>query len=74
MKDQVVMSPANGQLCIAVPLYRLQHEENLGKIEGYSIQLTNSKPVAYAMDFDDLGIQLWNAEFVESSLEFLGDL
>lgn len=74
MKDQVIMSPNNGQLAIAVPLFRLVHEENLGKLEGYSIQLTNEKPVACAIDCDEAGIQLMNAEFVEKSVEFLGDL
>ncbi len=74
MRDQVIMSPNNGQLAIAVPLYRIIQSEELEKLEGYSLQLTMQEPVAYAIDCGDDGIQLMNAEFVESKLEFLGEL
>lgn len=73
MKDQVYMSPMNGNLVVAVPLFRFQSEEVLEQLEGYSISLTNGKPIAYAIDMGE-SIQLMNAEFVESKLECLGDL
>lgn len=68
------MSPTNGFLAIAIPLYRLQHEESLGKMEGYSLQLTNGKPLAYVVDVNQGRPQILNAEWVEKNLEFLGDL
>lgn len=75
MKDQVVMSPYNGQLAIAIPLYRLQHSEVLtGLGDSYSLQVSNSKPTAYAIDCDKLGIRLMDARFVEKHLKFLGEL
>jgi len=78
MKDQVIMSPHNGQLAIAVPLFRLQHSENLdfGKAVDpkYNLTLTAEKPLAYALDCDEAGIALVNAEWLESHVEFLGDL
>jgi hypothetical protein len=73
VKDKVVMSPMNGQLAIAVPLFRVFHEHELEKLNGYSLHLTNEKPAAYAIECFDQ-IQLMNADFVESNLEFLGDL
>lgn len=74
MKDQVVMSPKNGQLAIAVPLYRLNYEHELEANPNYSICLHGGKPVAYAIDCGEAGIHLMNAEYVETSLEFLGEL
>ena len=73
MKDQVAMA-TNGQLVVAIPLYRYLHEEPLAKMEGYSIALTMSKPIAYVIDCGELGNQLFNSKFVEKNLEFLGDL
>ena len=74
MRDQVVMSPMNGQLAIAVPLYRLDYEHELEANPGYSICVHGGKPVAYAIDCGDAGIHLMNADFVEHNLEFLGEL
>ncbi len=75
MRDQIAMSKANGQLVIAVPLYRNHYEEEvIAGFEGYTFTLTNSKPLAYAIDCGDLGIVLMNAEFAKEHLEFLGDL
>ncbi len=74
MQDQVVMSPNNGALCIAIPLYRFHHEESLGKMEGYVVSLTKDKPLMYAIDFNQDRIQAFDAEWIEENLEFLGDL
>ena len=73
MKDQIVMSRKNGACCVAIPLYR-RHEMdyfNLGYI--LSIAIEEIKPVAYIIDIGSAK-QLMNAEFVESKLEFIGDL
>lgn len=74
MSDQVAMSRTNGQLVIAIPLYRRHHEEALGKLEGYCVSLTSEKPIAYILDCGDVGNQMLNAEFVEANLDFLGAL
>lgn len=73
MKDQVVMSPTNGQLAVAIPLFRQHYELELEKLNGYSVSLTSEKPFAYAVECFDQ-IQLMNADFVENNFEFLGDL
>ena len=72
MKDKVIMGPG-GDIAIAIPLYRLQHEEPL-KLEGYSLFLSNEKPVAYAIDFGSGSLSLVNSEMLESRVEFLSDL
>lgn len=76
MKDQVIMSPNNGHLGIAIPLYRKHYEQELGKWARYTISLTNDKPVAYALDCGpELEIiQCFSAKWVEDNLIFLGDL
>lgn len=74
MRDQVVMSKANAQLAIAVPLFRWHHEEKLANLQGYSLDLTNSAPLAYVIDCGGLGCQVFNAAFIEANMEFLGDL
>jgi hypothetical protein len=74
VKDQAVMSKTNGQLAIAIPLYRLHHDESLGKMEGYMISLTKDEPLAYVLDCDELGCKVLSAEFIETHCEFLGDL
>lgn len=74
MKDQLVMSPNNGAVCIAIPLYRHHHEEPLANLDGYSVTLTKDKPIMYAMDIGDDSLQAFNAAWVEKNLEFLGDL
>lgn len=73
MKDQAALAP-NGELIVAIPLYRYQHEESLGNLDGYSLALTNGKPIAYILDCGPIGNQMFNAEFVEKNVEFLGDL
>ena len=76
MKDQLIMSKNNAEVVVAIPLYRQVHEESLGKMDGYSISLTNGKPAAYAIDAGPNGSSLVNAEWLEKhpELEWLGDL
>ncbi len=74
MKDQVVMSKTNGNLAVAIPLYRITDCADFAQIEGYSLLLTNERPLAYAVDCGEAGIQLMNAEIVEKHLHFLGEL
>ncbi len=74
MNDQVAMSKGNGQLVIAVPLYRWHRSDEIAALAGYSLSLTEDKPIAYVVDCADAGCPLFNAEFVEKNFEFLGDL
>ena len=75
MKDQVVMSPMSGNLCVAIPLYRVQHDESLGKLDGYVVSLMVDKPLMYALDIGlEKDVRAFNAEWVERELEFLGEL
>lgn len=76
MNDQICMSPNNGQLVVAIPLFRIRHTEELAKLEGCSLLLTNEKPLAYVIDGgEEMGQpQVMNAKFIEEQLEFLGDL
>lgn len=75
MKDQVVMSKTNGQLAIAVPLFRMVKSDLIESLAGFNIMLTRTKPIAYALDCgDEVGISLVNADFVDKNAEFLGDL
>lgn len=74
MKDQVVMSKTNGQLAVAVPLFRRHYEDDLTNLKGYTISMTSGEPTAYVIDCDKLGCQLCNPVFAKKNLEFLGDL
>lgn len=74
MKDQVVMSPNNGALCVAVPLFRYNYSDELEKLPGVSIALVNEKPLMYALDIGDDKLQAFDAEWIENNLEFLGEL
>ncbi len=75
MKDQVFMSPNNGQLVVGIPLVRVHHEESLGSLSGYTVTLTAEKPLAYIMDADHLmEPQVLSAEWIENKMINLGDL
>jgi hypothetical protein len=74
MKDQVVMSKTNGQLAVAVPLYRHQVGDLLERLAGYTISISRDEPLAYILDCGKHGCQVLSARFVENNLEFLGDL
>lgn len=74
MKDQVIMGP-NGELMIAVPLFRHHIENEICALNGYSLSLTSAKPLAYVIDIGDGNrCPIFNAEVVEEKAEFLGDL
>jgi len=74
MNDQIIMSPKNAETAIAIPLYRREYSENLGKLGSYCVSLTDEKPLMYAIDTGQETIQAFNAEWVENNLEFLCDL
>ena len=46
MKDQIIISKINANCAIAVPLFRMSHTEELAKIDGYTVSITNAKPIA----------------------------
>lgn len=75
MKDQIIISK-NAELAIAVPLFRMHHEEALAKADGYHVFLTSipSRPIAYAIDLGSGNLMLVNAEMLEQQVEFLGEL
>lgn len=73
MKDQIIMSKENGNCAVAVPLFRAHDHEHLANMDGYSLQVTSAKPLAYAVDMGD-AVQLINAEFLQDKVEWLGDL
>lgn len=74
MRDQVAMSKANGELMVVIPLFRNHYTEKLEHLKGYSVLLFGDAPIAYAIEHPDIGVRLFNAEFVHNNLEFLGDL
>jgi hypothetical protein len=74
MKDQVILG-VNGELAIAVPLFRRHHEEELVKLDGYTVSLTSEKPLAYILDMGtEDNCPIVNNTVIESQCEFLGDL
>lgn len=73
MSDQVFMSPNNGFLCVGIPLFRMETKGELLHIKGYSIGISNNKPLAYIIDIGETK-ELMSAEFVENRLICLGDL
>ena len=74
MKDQIVMSRNNGACGVAIPLFRIQHDEELMQLYGYTVSLHNNKPIAYAIDVGAERLDFFNADWVEKNLEFIGDL
>lgn len=71
--DKVIMG-INGELAIAIPLFRMHEYYHLGNVEGYSLSLFGENPIAYAIDMGTT-IELVDAELLEKSgVEFLGDL
>lgn len=74
MKDQVAMLKGNGELVIAIPLFRNHYSQEIANLKGYSVLLFGDAPIAYAIEHPEIGIKLFNAEFVHANMEFLGDL
>lgn len=67
MKDLVILGN-DGSIAIAVPLFRHFEDNALAMMDGYTISLTNGKPVAFAMDFGSGNLELVNAELVEKAI------
>lgn len=74
MKDQVVMSRNSHVLAVAIPLYRMEHEEALANLDGYTVSLTKDEPEGFLVDCGEHGIVFIGAPAIYESLEFLGDL
>ena len=76
MKDQIALAKANGEICVAIPLFRMHHEDAITSLGGYTLSVTNSKPTAYVIDAgEEWGEpQLVNAKIAKKYLEFIGDL
>jgi hypothetical protein len=77
MKDQVFMSPNNGQLVVGIPLFRHFHGETIIEATAtFGCYYTNeNKPLAYVIHADKLlSPQVYSAEWVENKLINLGDL
>lgn len=76
VKRKVLMSPMNGNLCVATPLYMRIEENELANLEGYSVSLTTRQehPLAYAIELGLETIQLFNAEWVDKHLVYIDEL
>lgn len=74
MAHQVVMSKANAQLAIAIPLYQRVGEEGVASLEHYVVSLTAENPIAYIIDNGEDHCPLINAALAHKYLHFLGDL
>jgi hypothetical protein len=72
MKDQVIMGP-NGELAVAVPLFRMLSGVDFEIADGYAITLNTSKPFAYCLDLGKGSCPLVSSEALKQC-EFLGDL
>lgn len=74
MKDQVVITK-EGKLGVAIPLFRMATVEPLENMKGHSIYVSNERPAAYCLDGGFKGhLPIVAANFLESVVEFLGDL
>jgi hypothetical protein len=72
LHEEVIMSPNNGALCIAIPLYT--HAELWLEETSVKFSIGCGKPLAYAIDIGEENLTFLNAEWVEKNLEFLGAL
>ena len=77
MKDQVFMSPNNGEIVVGIPLFKGPEQVELETTSSipYRVYLTttNIKPLAYILDAGDFN-QVLAAAWVEEKLICLGDL
>ncbi len=73
MKDQVLMSPKNGALCVGIPLFKIHHFETVTQMADYQICALRGEPIAYVLDMGDVA-PLVSAEWVHSQLINLGEL
>lgn len=58
----------NGELAVVIPLYVRRLSENLGKMEGYSIQLVDDKPTGYLLDVGAENFIFVNSELIDKQL------
>lgn len=73
MKDQVIMTKS-GELAVAIPLYRVAHDEGPA-YPGHYFCLVTGRPLAYVIDIGQNGFcDLLSARWVEENFEFLGEL
>jgi phage-related baseplate assembly protein len=76
MNDQIVMSPNNAEVCIAIPLFRRIEYDCLAKMNdvvNFKVSVEQERPLAYILDMDT-ACEVVSAEWLESKLIFLGDL
>lgn len=74
LKELVVITDKD-IITTVMPLFPHYEETEIAKLDGYSISLSNEKPVAYAMFVgEETKLQLIGAELVEKHCEFLGVL
>lgn len=73
MSQFVIMSKNNGVLAIATPLFKIDHEQVLEKLDGYQISLIENKPTAYVVEVSGI-LEMWDASLIETQCEFLGEL
>lgn len=73
MNPQVILGK-DGNIAIATPLFIAEQTNRLAYLNGYSVMLMSTRPVAYAVDFGGKTCPFLNAKIVEQRCEFLGDL
>lgn len=71
--EQVVIAPS-GDLTTVIPLFSIADAYNMDKMDAHMIVLGKPKVQAYAVMVAEDQLQVINADFAESKLEFLGDL
>ena len=71
---KVFMSPNNGAICVGIPLFTEIEKADFLGLKGYRVSLTDSRPLAYAVDIGLPNFTFMNAEFFEKQMIPLGDL
>lgn len=72
MKDKVILGK-DGELAIAVPLFRLTDSEELA-LPGYSLMIAQPKPLMYLIDMGKDTCLPVRSELVEKHATILSDL
>lgn len=63
-----VYNPERDELGELIPLFARYEVNDLGKIEGYSVSLSNDKPLAYVVSVEEQSFVL-AAHFVDKKLK-----
>jgi hypothetical protein len=67
---RVVYNPNLDQIGEMIPLYARYEVNDLGKMEGYSVSLSNDRPMAYVIFSDNIGNGvILNAVFVQKKIK-----